>query len=166
MSEPVAASSDTAAATTARAWLAAMNAHDAAALCALLAEDFAWSDRPASPTNTSAVRLAFGHDRAAAVLAWQDWFAATPDLAFELIRELDCEDWSIQQLRLHGTQHGAPSAIFTPRPRATLAAPRALDLPGCAVLTIRAGHITRLWTYWDETVLRRATTLPHPQADF
>lgn len=166
MSELAAARSDTAAATTARAWLAAMNTHDAAALRALLAEDFAWSDGPASRGSACTARRACGLDRAAvALLTWQDWFAATPDLAFELIRELECGNWSIQQLRLHGTQRAAPSALFTPRPSATPST-RPIDLPGCAVLMTRANHITRLWTYWDEAVLRRPPTLPHPQADF
>lgn len=153
-------------AATARAWLAGMNAHDAPALRALLAEDFAWSDGPSPPFGAIAQRPAGDPGRAASLLIWQDWFAATPDLVFEPVRELDGEDWSIRQLRLRGTQRCVPSALFTPRPASTLAATRSIDLPGCAVLTIRAGRITQLWTYWNEQALRGPTALPHAFADF
>ena len=142
------------AAAIARDWLDAMNAHRAPRLRAMLADDFAW-DAGAAPPR--------GPDDA--VTTWCAWFERLPDLVFEPLHELGHEEWAIRLLRLHATQRVAPSAVFTPRPGTDFAATRRIDLAGCAVFTVRADRITRLWTYWDESALRPATRA-NAHADF
>ncbi len=166
MSTVITATSDSDAASTARAWLVAMNAHDADALCALLTEDFSWSDGPLPQGREGDSLPNVGRARAIAIRVWLGWFATTPDLSFELVHALRCGACVIQQLRIHGSQRVAHPDLFTLRPDAPLITTRQIDLPGCAVLTLRAGQVTQLWTYWNESALRGAPSISHRPADF
>ena len=68
--------------------------------------------------------------------------------------------------QLHWCSAGHGPMFLRPRPDAPLTTTRPIDLPGCAVLTICAGQVTRLWTYWNESALRDGPSIPHPPADF
>lgn len=155
MMEAVAARVQRTAATTARAWLDAMNSHDGARLRALLSDDFSWESGSVSSC---------GPDHAER--AWRAWFAFVPDLALEPQRALGRGDWTMQQLRLRGTHRNKETAGFAPHPQPAAAIGARFDLPGCAVHVVRDGRITRLWTYWDEGALLRSIGATHPHANF
>ncbi len=131
-----------------------MNSRDAARLRTLLADVFAWE---------SAGTAACGPEQA--VRAWHAWFTYVPDLRLDPMQARSRGDWSIQQLRLRGTHRSRETGAFTSHPNRANTIEARFDLPGCAVHAVRGGHITRLWTYWDETALRRSGATP-PHADY
>ena len=137
--------------TIASQWINAVNAHDPAAIRALLDDEFIWE---LGGSSTSGAEIS--------AEAWRMWFVGFPDFSFETLRVVSEGEIVVSQLRMRGTHNGE----FQFRGTKSLEKPlpptgRAFDLPGCAVHEVRHGKITHLWAYWDTaTLLTQLGLLP------
>ncbi|CAN5169469.1 hypothetical protein BH11PSE14_BH11PSE14_11470 [soil metagenome] len=136
--------------TISRNWIDAINAHDPAAVRAVLADDFIW-ELGGSSTQ--------GADVSAE--AWRLWFVAFPDFAFEILRVISSAERVVLQLRMRGTHRGEFRFRGTNSMEHALSPTNlGFDLPGCAIHEIEGGKITRLWAYWDTGTLMRQISGP------
>lgn len=130
---------------TVTAWIAAVNAHDPAAVERTLAPDFTWELGTSSTQGAAASRE-----------AWQLWFEAFPDFRFEVLQTVADGPYVVTRLRMTGT-HTGPLRFRGTRSMEHPIAPsgKRFDLPGAAVQEVRDGRIVRLWAYWDTGTLMR-----------
>ncbi len=136
-----------------REWISAINAHDADRLAATLNEDFVWELGDSSTTGRDVSKQ-----------AWSLWFAAFPDLHFEVVQTISEGNYVVSRLMMTGTHKGEWKFRGTGSMSSAIAPTnRKFNVPGCAVHQIRSGKIVHLWAYWDTaTLLRQLGISPRP----
>ena len=113
----------------------AMNAHDAAAIGALYADDAVFSE-PAGEFR----------GREAIVQYWERFFTAFPDLSGRDEFTADNEDTAINEWSISGTNTGPLES-----PEGTIPATgKRMTLGGCDALTVREGRIRSHRAYYDQ----------------
>ena len=124
-------------------WVDAINAHDPAAIRALLDDAFIWE---LGGSSTSGAEIS--------AEAWRMWFVGFPNFLFETLRVVYEGDFVVSQLRMRGTHNREFQFRGTKSlEKALPPTGRTFDLPGCAVHEVRHGKITHLWAYWDTATL-------------
>ena len=124
-------------------WVGAINAHDPAAIRALLDDEFIWE---LGGSSTSGAEIS--------AEAWRMWFAGFPDFSFETLRVVSEGGIVVSQLRMRGTHNGEFKFRGTKSlEKALPPTGRTFDLPGCAVHEVRQEKIIHLWAYWDTATL-------------
>jgi len=127
-----------------RANSAAMNAHALDRYADTFAEDVVWEgDILPAPV--------VGRDAAAQTMG--AFFGAFPDLHFEVEREFASGDQGAVCWRVTGTHRGDLMGIPPTG--------RRVEYTACAIMQVRDGKITRVWTYLDTGhILRQLGVLP------
>jgi steroid delta-isomerase-like uncharacterized protein len=125
----------------------ALNRHDVDRYTGFLADDFVWE----SDTLPDTVQGPEGARR-----AMEMYFAAFPDLEFEVDQILSCGAHVVAQWRASERPAGLDVGFTVTQ--------RGVKMRGCTVCQVRGGKLTHAWVYWDTGLLRRRLEAPAEMA--
>jgi steroid delta-isomerase-like uncharacterized protein len=117
-------------------WIAAMNAHDAERMAALLTEDAVGDEVAESEPRRGRDKIADGY---------REVFAGYPDCVAEIVNRVIGSDQAVIEVRFKGTNKGA----F----RGTPATNKPIGLRIAYVIKARRGKIERVTEYYDVVTL-------------
>ncbi len=126
-------------------WVAAINAHDPAAIMEVLSEDFGWELGAAATTG-----------REVSAHSWQLFFEGFPDFQMNLEQLITSEEWVVLRGRMTGTHQGnfrfRGIGTYENGLPPTL---RSIQIPVAGIFEVRAGLIVRNSAFWDTATLLR-----------
>ncbi|HLZ68622.1 MAG TPA: ester cyclase [Dehalococcoidia bacterium] len=125
-------------------FLAAWSAHDSERLLRLFTDDVEYEDVPAGAVN---------HGKAELRAFAEGWFAASPDIRFELTSKVVTGSHAAAEWVGYGTQRGDLPGMP--------ASGKQFRVRGASVMELAGGKVKRCTDYWDfATVMRQLGFLP------